>query len=373
MERIPLARPTLDGNESRYVRQCLDTTWISSTGEFIDRFERAFADLCETPEAVSCSNGTVALHIALLGLGVGPGDEVLVPSLTYVATANAVRYCGARPVFVDSDFETWNLSPEDLVGKLTPKTRAIIAVDLYGRVAPMGELEDIARTHGLGLVEDAAEAHGAQAGGRPAGSFGDVATFSFYGNKILTCGEGGMVMTRNSELAAAMRMIKGQGQDPKRRYWHPIIGFNYRMTNIQAALGLAQLERLDYFLAARDEIREQYEEALDGARGIRLPKRDPNGKTVCWLYSVLLEDCDRERRDQVILQMERRGIETRPFFYPVHTLPPYAELPGLADSSNASRLSACGLTLPTWVGMEPHHVTRIAEALTESLSLVHAA
>jgi perosamine synthetase len=369
MERIPLAQPTLGGNESRYVQECLETTWISSNGRFIGSFEAAFAEACQLPHAVSCCNGTVALHVALLGLGVRPGDEVILPSLTYVATANAVRYCGAVPVFVDSELDTWNLSPDDVERKITPRTRAIIAVDLYGRVAPMVELEAIARSRGLALVEDAAEAHGAELRGRPAGSFGDVATFSFYGNKIITCGEGGMVVTGDAHLADAMRLIKGQGQDPHRRYWHPIVGFNYRMTNIEAALGLAQLEQLPTFLAARDRIRHLYEEALDSVAGVCLPSRDADGKTVCWLYTVLL-DGDRERRDQVIHEMDRQGIETRPVFYPVHQLPPYRELPGLTANSNADSLSSRGLTLPTWVGMNEDHVQRIVGALVDSLALV---
>jgi perosamine synthetase len=274
-------------------------------------------------------------------------------------------------VFVDSELDTWNLSPADVERKITSRTRAIIAVDLYGRVAPMVELEEIARSRGLALLEDAAEAHGAQLRGRMAGSFGDAATFSFYGNKIMTCGEGGIIVTRDEELGAAMRMIKGQGQDPNRRYWHPIVGFNYRMTNIEAALGLAQLEQLPAFLAARDRIRSLYEEALDGVAGVTLPSRDVHGRTVCWLYSVLL-DCDRGRRDQVIIEMERRGVETRPFFYPVHQLPPYQDKPGLPSNSNADSLSARGLTLPTWVGMEGEHVKRIAGALVDSLALVGA-
>lgn len=366
---IPVSRPSLTGNEVRYVNECLQSNWISSIGEFVDRFESQFAASCQSRHAIACCNGTVALHLALLALGVGPEDEVLVPSLTYVATANAVRYCGANPVFVDSDRETWNLDPADAARRVTRRTKAIIAVHLYGRPAPMDEINDLARAHDLKVVEDAAEAHGAAYKGRPVGSMSDVATFSFYGNKIITCGEGGMVLTDDERLASRVRQFKGQGQDPERRYWFPVIGYNYRMTNLQAAIGLGQLEQLASFLAVRDEIEAWYREELTGLPGVILPAPASHERTVCWLFSVVLADCGQEERDGVMEFMRGEAVDTRPFFAPLHTLPPYRGLPGLGSDSVAQSLGARGVSLPTWVGMTRDHVRRICQTLRRALKL----
>ncbi len=272
---IPVSAPSFLGNEKRYVNECLDSTWISSIGAFIEELERRFSSYCEVGHAVSCCNGTVALHLALLGIGIGPGDEVLVPSLTYVASANAVRYCGAEPVFVDSDPRTWNLDPADLQRKITSRTRAVMAVHLYGKPAPMREILEIARARRIAVVEDAAEAIGASYDGRPVGALSDVAAFSFFGNKVITCGEGGMVVTGDEALARKIRQLKGQGQDFERRYWFPVVGYNYRMTNIQAALGLAQLEKIDEYLLARTEIEAWYRQEARGMPRSRLRRRRP--------------------------------------------------------------------------------------------------
>jgi perosamine synthetase len=370
-EFIPVSAPSLLGNEKRYVGECLETTWISSIGRFIDEFERGFAAYCGASYAVSCCNGTVALHLALLGLGVGPGDEVLVPSLTYVASANAVRYCGAEPVFVDSDRRTWNLDPVDLHRKITPSTRAVMAVHLYGRPAPMCEILEIARERGLAVVEDAAEAIGASYGGAAVGTLADVAAFSFFGNKVITCGEGGMVLTADATLARRIRQLKGQGQDFDRRYWFPIVGYNYRMTNIQAALGLAQLERIEEYLAARDEIDAWYRQDLAGHPDVQLAARDPDARSVCWLFSVVLPRHSRAARDEVMVRLRRAGVDSRPFFYPCHILPPYLGRP--ADCQNAEWLSARGLSLPTWVGMTRQQVRRVSEVLIDVLESVSPA
>jgi perosamine synthetase len=366
---IPVSAPALLGNEKLYVNECLDSTWISSIGAFIERFEERFADYCQTAYAVSCCNGTVALHLALLGLGIGPGDEVLVPSLTYVASANAVRYCGAEPVFVDSDRRTWNLDPADARRKITPRTRAILAVHLYGKPAPMAELLAIAREHGLKVVEDAAEAIGVTYRGRPAGSLADVATFSFFGNKVITCGEGGMVLTHDEALARKIRQLKGQGQDFERRYWFPVVGYNYRMTNIQAALGLAQLERIGEYLAARDEIEAWYRQELAGCEEVSLAARDEGERSVCWLFSLVLRRHAGAARDVVIARLRQAGVDSRPFFYPCHVLPPYlAGRP--ADCPGAEWLGEHGLSLPTWVGMSLRHVQRVTAALVAAAGCV---
>lgn len=365
-EHIPVAKPTLTGNEKRYVHECLETTWISSIGPFIDRFENELAAVCDMPHAISCANGTVALHLALLGIGVGPGDEVLVPSLTYVASVNAVRYCGAEPVFLDSDRDHWNLDPADIEAKLTPRTKAILAVHLYGKPAPMEEIGRIASRHNLRVVEDAAEALGASYHGRPVGHWSDVTAFSFFGNKVITSGEGGMVVTADEAMARCIRQLKGQGQDFERRYWFPVVGYNYRMTNIEAALGVAQLEQLGQFLSARQEIESWYREELAGDPRVALQPVADNERAVCWLFSLVLPQLDERGRDEVMVKLRAAGIDSRPFFYPCHVLPPYQK----ATSSHCPRaewLGARGLSLPTWVGLRREQVGRICSTLTTLL------
>ena len=255
---IRVAQPRLIGNETKYVLDCLESGWISSVGEYVERFEKRFAEFTGTQFAASCSNGTVALHLALLAVGVGPGDEVIVPTLTYVATANAVRYCGATPIFVDSENDTMNLDPAKVKLAISPKTKAVIAVHLYGHPADIYSLRLICDPLNIKIVEDAAEAHGSSIGNSAAGSLGDVATFSFYGNKIITTGEGGMITTNSTEIDEKVRLLKGQGQDPSRRYWFSTTGYNYRLTNVAAAIGLAQLENIDTHLEDRRRIAAEY-------------------------------------------------------------------------------------------------------------------
>jgi len=364
---IPVAAPSLVGNEKKYVLDCLESTWISSIGKYVDRFEEAFAEFCGVKYAISCSNGTVALHLALLALGVGPGDEVIVPTLTFVATANAVTYCGARPVFVDSEPETWNLNPELLEEKITPRTKGIIAVHLYGHPVDMDPVLDIAQGHGLFVLEDAAEAHGAEYKGKRVGSIGNIATFSFYGNKIITTGEGGMVVTNDEELARKVRQLKGQGMDPERRYWFPIVGYNYRMTNIQAAIGLAQLEKANWHIERRREVASWYYERLKGVQGLTLPVEKEWAKNVYWMFSIVLDDNLSLSRDEVMAALEAQGIQTRPFFYPMHTLPPYQGMGGKDQFPVADRLAARGINLPTWAGLQEEDVDFVCKTLTEIL------
>ena len=277
-EFIPVAAPALIGNEKAYVLDCLESSWISSNGAYIERFETVFADFIGTRHALSCCNGTVALHLALLALDVRPGDEVIVPSLTYVASANAVMYCGAKPVLVDSEPETWNLDPARIEELINPRTRGIIVVHLYGHPANMDPILEIARRRHLFVVEDAAEAHGATYRGQKVGTLGDLATFSFYGNKVITTGEGGMVCTNNEVLARKVRQLKGQGQDPRRRYWFPIVGYNYRMTNIEAAIGLAQLERIEVAHRPTSRDRSLVSRASSGSAGGAFLARDILGE-----------------------------------------------------------------------------------------------
>ena len=256
---IPVSKPELSGNEARYVTDAMKSTWISSTGKYVERFEKEFAELVGSRHAVAICNGTAALHVALLTLGLQPDDEVLLPSFTFVATANAVRYVGAKPIFIDIDEASWCLDPNKLEGSITPKTRGIIAVHLYGHPADMDAINKVAALHGLWVVEDAAEALGAQYKDRSAGSLGHMATFSFYGNKIISSGEGGAITFSDDRLLSRAKALRGQGVDPDKRYFFPIVGYNYRLTNVACAILCAQLERLDRLLARRHEIYAIYQ------------------------------------------------------------------------------------------------------------------
>ncbi|NJM53531.1 MAG: DegT/DnrJ/EryC1/StrS family aminotransferase, partial [Blastocatellia bacterium] len=285
--KIPVAATTLNGNEKKYVNDCLETGWISSAGKYVGLFEESFAEFCGVRHAVACCNGTVALHLALASLGVTAGDEIIVPTLTFVATPNAVTYCGATPVFVDSEAETWNLNPAEVEAKITPRTKAIIAVHLYGHPAQMRKLKEIALRHKLFLIEDAAEAHGALCDGQKIGSIGDVSAFSFYANKIITTGEGGMVVTNDDALAEKIRLLRGQGMDPNRRYWHTVIGYNYRMMNLAAAIGLGQLEKVENQLEARRKIALQYRARLHDTSGIIWQDEQIWASHVNWMVSIV--------------------------------------------------------------------------------------
>jgi perosamine synthetase len=366
---IPVAEPALVGNEKAYVLDCLESTWISSSGQYVERFEKAFAAFCGAKHALSCCNGTAALHLALLALGVGPGDEVIVPTLTFVSTANAVAYCGARPIFVDSEPETWNLDPAQIGDKITPRTKGIIVVHLYGHPVDMEPVLAIARRRGLFVIEDAAEAHGAEYKGQRVGSIGDVATFSFYGNKIITTGEGGMVVTSNDALAARIRQLKGQGVDPDRRYWFPVMGYNYRMTNVAAAIGLAQLENADWHIARRREIASHYAARLSGQPAIRLQPEKPWARNVYWMTSVVLDEQLPISRDMVIARLAEAGIETRPFFYPMHTLPMYQQQTRGQRFPVASSVAPRGLNLPSSATLSEDDVAYICDSLIRVLEL----
>jgi perosamine synthetase len=358
---IQVSAPVLAGNEKRYVNECLDEGWISSNGKFIGRFESEFAAYCGAAHAIACCNGTVALHVALLAFGIGPGDEVILPTLTFVATANAVHYVGATPVFADSDRESWNMDLAGVARKITPRTRAIIAVHLYGHPVDMDALATLARSHGVALIEDAAEAHGAECRGRRTGSLGDVATFSFYGNKVITTGEGGMLLTDDRALAEKIRILRGQGMDPQRRYWFPIVGYNYRMTNIAAALGVAQLERIDWHLARRREVFDAYHRLLAGIDGVAWQPEAAWARHACWMFTVLLPPT--LDRDRIAAHLAAAGIETRPVFPPMHSLPPNQHLAAAGSLPVAEDLSRRGLNLPTGAHLSSEDVEFVAETL----------
>ncbi|WP_269715380.1 DegT/DnrJ/EryC1/StrS family aminotransferase [Caulobacter sp. NIBR2454] len=368
LPRISVAAPVLDGREREYVNECLDTTWISSGGRFITEFEKSFADYCGVKHAIACNNGTTALHLALVALNLKPGDEVIVPSLTYIASANAVSYCGATPVLAENETRAFNIEPSDIEALITPNTRGIMPVHLYGHPADMDPINAIAKKHGLFVIEDAAEAVGAKYKGRMTGGLGDVGVFSFFGNKIITTGEGGMVTTNDDTLAETMRLYRSQGMDPKRRYWFPVIGFNYRMTNIQAAIGLAQLERVEHHLEGRRRVAALYDKALErlGNRVI-LPVVEDYAEHVYWMYTIQLGEGVSKSRDQVMLDMDALGIETRPVFHPMHVLPPYEHLK-TRELPNADLCAGRGINLPTHGLLTEADIDRIAAALDQVLA-----
>jgi perosamine synthetase len=368
---IPVSEPTLAGNEKAYVLDCLETNWISSIGKYIEQFEEAFAAFCGVKHAMSCCNGTAALHVALLAMDVGPGDEVIVPTLTFVATANAVTYCGARPVMVDSEAETWNIDPNKILEKITSRTKGIIAVHLYGHPADMDPILRIARKHKLFVLEDAAEAHGAEYKKAKVGSLSDIATFSFYGNKIITTGEGGMVVTNDPTIAAKVRQLKGQGMDPERRYWFPVIGYNYRMSNVAAAIGLAQLERIEHQIARRREIADQYMDELARIKGISIQPEKPWARNVYWMTSALLEEDLPVARNDLMARLAEAGIETRPFFYPMHTLPMYQKDAAGMRFPVANHLAINGLNLPSSAALSHEDVSYVCNKLIRILEGNH--
>jgi perosamine synthetase len=371
IELIPIAAPHLDGREASYVQECLETTWISSAGRFIDEFEIGFAEFCDAEYAIATNNGTTALHLALVALGIGPGDEVIVPTLTYVATANAVTYCGATPVLTDSEPVGMTMDVADVHRKITSRTKAIVPVHLYGHAADMDSINALAREHDLLVVEDAAEAHGARAGGRMVGSIGTCASFSFFGNKIVTTGEGGAVTTNDADLAARLRLLRGQGMDLGRRYWFPVVGYNYRMANIPAAIGLAQLEGVERKLAQRKALAAAYDARLADVAAVRTPNAPPWSDSVTWLYTVLLDVPTAAARDEVGRRLAEDGIETRPIFYPMHQMPPYFEPSG--EYPVADSLARRGLSLPTHVQLTEAHIERICERLVTHVQAVLSA
>jgi perosamine synthetase len=366
---IPVASADLSGNEEAFVVEAVRSSWISSTGPYVSRFETEFARLCDTRFALGVCNGTVALHLALMGLGVRPGDEVIVPSLTYVATANAVRYVGAEPVFADVDPQTWCLDPARVEEAITRRTRGIIAVHLMGHPADMDRLKQIAAVHGLWVVEDAAEALLARYKGRPVGGLGHVATFSFFGNKLITSGEGGAVTVNDEGLNTRMRILRGQGVDPQRRYYFPVTGYNFRLTNVACAILCAQLERQEQILERRRAVYANYDRELSQIPGVALQPVAPWAELSPWMYVVRI---DAEQfggtRDELMTYLAERQIETRPMFVPLHTLPPFREESRrrLEYLPVTDEVSATAVMLPTYTQLTAADQERVVDAVASA-------
>ncbi len=360
---ISLAQPQLSGNEYKYLMDAFLSTWISSTGKYLSRFEEGFSAWCGTGYGVATSNGTTALHLALAALGIGTGDEVIVPDLTFAATINAVLYTGAKPVIVDLEEESWCMDPEAAERAVTERTKAVIPVHIYGQPCDMGRLCEMAKRHGLYLIEDCAEAHGAEWNGKKTGTYGIISCFSFFGNKVVTTGEGGMCVTNDKGLYERMRILRDHGMSKERKYYHEVVGFNYRMTNLQAAIGTAQVERIDEILKWRTEVEKMYRQAFQGIKGVILQRDDLKGrKKIAWLVSILVAE---DRRDAVLKHLKETGVDARAFFIPLSEMELYS---GYAEVCRVSRkISHMGINLPTTWEMDREKIQRIAELVTEAL------
>ncbi|MET7946247.1 DegT/DnrJ/EryC1/StrS family aminotransferase [Micromonospora sp. NPDC005324] len=368
-DTYPVARPSLSTLEERYVVDALRSGWISSQGPYLRDFEERFARRCAADAALTTSNGTVALHLVLAAAGIGPGDEVIVPALTYVATANAVAYCGARAVCVDVLRGSWCVDPAGVRAAIGPRTRAVIAVDLYGHPADYTALRQLCDRHGLLLVADAAESFGATLDGRPTGSLADVTTFSFFGNKVLTSGEGGCVTTSDAALADRMRLLRNQGMDPQRRYYFPVLGYNYRMTNLCAAVLCAQLERADEIIVLRDRVIAGYEEQLADEPALSAQPVASGVRRAPWMAAFLVgAEGDATSRDALARALARLGVETRPFFVPIPDLPAHRD-PG-ADCPVTEDLSRRGINLPTYADLAEPAVKAVVERVRAALATI---
>lgn len=362
--RIPVMTPQLNGNELTYVTECITTGWISSQGAYVKRFEKEFAEVCGSSHGVAVSNGTVAIHLALAALGIGEGDEVIVPDLTFAASINGVIYTGATPVIADIDPETWTLSPAAVEALITPKTKAIMPVHLYGHPCHMDELMAIAKKHNLFVIEDCAEALGTLYKGKHVGTFGEAATFSFFGNKTITTGEGGMVLFNDQATCDKAMVLRDHGMSKQKRYWHDFVGYNYRMTNIQAAIGVAQLERLKEFVDLKRNMASVYNAGLKPQKGITVPPEKEWAYNGYWLYTCIIDPKEGVSRNELIEKLTRNGVETRPVFYPLHEMPPYIQYirPG-QEFPVTNYISENGISLPSSVNITPEEQATIVNSI----------
>lgn len=364
---IPVNEPSLRGNELKYVTECIETGWISSEGPFIGRFENAFAAATSRSYAIATSNGTTALELAAAALSLEPGDEVLVPSFTIISCASCLVREGLKPIPVDCDLLTMNSQLRHYEAALTDRTKAIMVVHIYGLPVDMDPILEFARKHGLKVIEDAAEVIGQTYKGRPCGSFGDVSTFSFYANKHITTGEGGMVLTNDPRISERCKTLRNLGFKPPRRFVHDELGWNYRLTNVQAAIGLAQLEQLDAHVAKKRAIGARYNECLAGLPGVQLPVPHTSyAENIYWVYSLVLSSEFPVDADVVMAELTEAGIGVRPFFWPLHEQPVLRRLyPQYRDLSlpNAEHLARKGFYVPSGLGLDLDRIPEICEQI----------
>lgn len=362
---IPVCEPKLGEKELDYVIDCIKTNWISSKGKYIDEFERRFSQYCGAKYGIATSNGTTALHLALASLGIKSGDEVIIPTFTMIATANSVTYTGAKPVLVDSEPETWNMDPNKIEEKITSRTKAIMVMHTYGHPCNVDPISEIAEQHDLYVIEDAAEAHGAEYKGRRAGSLSDAGCFSFYANKIITTGEGGMVVTNDEKIAEMARLLRDQAFE-KKRFLHRYVGFNYRITNLQAAIGVGQMDLIDESVDTRRRNAQLYNSLLKDVDGVTLPPEAPWAKNVYWMYTVLIEDSFGMSRDELMGFLREKGIDTRSAFYPIHAQPVYEKLYTGERYPIADELSNKGINLPSGNTLTKDQIKYITETIASA-------
>lgn len=361
--KIPVSEPNLCGNEKKYVVDCVESNWVSSTGSYVKKFERKISEFIGTKYASTCSNGTTSLHLILLAMDIKGKDEVILPTLTFVSSANSILYNNAKPVFIDSEIDTWNMDINLIEKNITKKTKAIMVVHLYGHPVDLDPVIELCEKHDLYLIEDSAEAIGSKYKGKKIGSIGDASSFSFYGNKTITTGEGGMIASNNKELIDKIDILKNQGKSPKDRYWHEVLGYNYRLTNLQAALGLAQMENIDKFIKRKREIADRY------TKNLQIPELNVSiekdyAYNTYWMYSIVLNEKTKIKRQNLVKRLEELGIETRDFFYPMHKLPIYSSY-SKEKYPIAEFLSKKGINLPSSTKLTNEEIDYICDKIIE--------
>ncbi len=360
---IPLSEPNIGQKEISYVQKALRSGWVSSLGRYVEKFENDFAKYCGRRYGVSVSNGTMALHLTLMALGISKGDEVIVPNFAFVAVANTVTYTGSKAVPVDIEPDTWNIDPQKIERKITKRTRAIIIVHNYGHPADVDPILKIAKKYNLFVIEDAAEAHGAEYKGKKVGKFGNISCFSFYGNKIITTGEGGMCLTDDENLYKRMMLLRDHGMRKEKKYWHEVIGYNYRLTNLQAALGCAQLEKINEFIKIKRRNAKLYKKLLKNLPWITLPVEKKYAKNIYWMFSILINNDMGYNRDLIIKKLKKANIDSRVFFYPISDLPPYKNKVKDKDLEVSKKIAYRGLNLPSSTKLTSREIKYICQIL----------
>lgn len=372
MERLPVAGPWITQKEIDYVTDAVSHAWYENANIYHDRFERAFAEYVGVRYAVALPSCTSAIHLSLLALGIGAGDEVVVPDITWIASAAPISYVGATPVFADIDADTWCLSAASLEECITPKTKAVIPVDLYGGMPDMETLRAVAKRHGVAIIEDAAEAIGSEYHGKKAGSFGDTGVFSFHGSKTLTTGEGGMLVTNRKDVYQRVLVLRDHGRTPDdKMFWNSEVAYKYKMSSLQAALGLAQLERVEDLIACKRQIFDWYQQELESLEGVTLNREALETKNTYWMVTALINKRFNLMKEQTIAQMAGRGIDCRPFFYPLSSLPAYRTTEAAAQAQQRNhvsyQISPCGVNLPSSMRMTRAQVQTVCDALKHML------
>jgi len=367
---IPVAEPLVADHDIELVNEALRSGWISSAGKYLDLFEERWAEFCGMPYGIAVSNGSVALDVAVELLNLQPDDEVIIPTFTIISPAQSVVRCGGKPVLVDSDPFTWQMDAGHIEAKITPRTKAIIVVHIYGHPADMNPILEIAHRHGLTVIEDAAEAHGAEYKGRRCGGMADIATFSFYANKLVTTGEGGMVLVRTPEMAERARSLRNLCFQKKQRFFHDELGYNFRLTNLQAALGVGQIERIGSIIARKRAIAAAYSDRLRDLPGIALPVEEPWAKSVYWVYGIVLDKTTRITAQQMMDQLKGFGIETRPFFLGMHEQPVFQRTGLFAGERYpvAENLARMGLYIPSGLTITDEQLDMVADAVRNCLA-----